>query len=139
VTLNARQKAFVLAYRKCGVAVEAYRRAGYTAKGNAAEVGASQLLRNPKVAAELAKLEKAAEKASIATVDELFEFWTATMRDEEVERKDRLKASELRAKAAGVFIERKELSGPGGAPVPVDANVTITRDEAIRIARRKGE
>lgn len=116
MSLTERQKRFVLEYAKCGVAVEAYRRAGYTAKGAAADVGASVLLRNPKIAAELAKLSAKAEKAGIASVEECFELWTTLMRDDALEPRDRLKASELRAKAAGVFVEKREVSGPGGGP-----------------------
>ena len=83
---------FVLEYAKCGVAVEAYRRAGYTAKGNAAEDGASVLLRNPKIAAELAKLSAKAEKRGVASVEECFELWSEAMRDTDADWKDRLKA-----------------------------------------------
>lgn len=39
------------------------------------------------------------------------------MRDEEADRRDRLKASELRARAAGMFIDRVNLSG--AAPVVI--------------------
>jgi len=137
MTLNARQAAFVRAYVETGNATEAARRAGYTGTAHALEVTGSRLLRNAAVAAEVVKHAKKAEKASIATVEELHEFWTTLMRDDGAEMRDRLKASELRAKAAGVFVEKREVSGPGGGPQ--QTQVVIARDEALAIARRKGE
>jgi phage terminase small subunit len=131
VTLNARQAAFVRAYAETGNATEAARRAGYTGTAHALEVTGSRLLRNAAVAAELRKHAKKAEKASIATVEELHEFWTTLMRNDELEPRDRLKASELRAKAAGVFVEKREVSGPGGGP----QQVTLTVEQAQAGAR----
>ena len=48
--LAPKQQRFVEEYLVDLNATAAYKRAGYVAKGNAAEVSASQLLRNPKVA-----------------------------------------------------------------------------------------
>lgn len=140
VTLNARQAAFVRAFVETGNATEAYRRA-YGASGRAAEAAASRLLRNVKVAAEVQKHAKKAEKASIATVEELHEFWSKVMRgdvgedEQPPEWKDRLKASELRAKAAGVFVEKREVSGPGGGPQQHSGTLSI--EGLVRIARTK--
>lgn len=57
--LNARQQAFVIEYLKDPKrnAKQAYINAGYAARGNAAEVSASQLLRRPQVAAEVERIE----------------------------------------------------------------------------------
>lgn len=41
---------------------------------------------------------------------EINAFWTDIMRSEEQDPKDRLKASELRARAAGGFIDRQEVT-----------------------------
>lgn len=59
--LNGRQHAFVMEYLSDihRNATQAYIRAGYAARGNAAEVSASQLLRRPQVAAEIARFESA--------------------------------------------------------------------------------
>ncbi|MBU3887630.1 terminase small subunit [Methylosinus sp. KRF6] len=58
--LNARQQRFVEEYLIDLNASAAYQRAGYTARGNAAEVNAAKLLRNTQVAAaiELAMSER---------------------------------------------------------------------------------
>lgn len=133
MTLNARQKAFVLAYRECGNATEAARRAGYSGKAATLGVTGHQLLRNPKIRNELERLETKAERKSIATVEECFEFWTELIRDPGREPGIRLKASELRAKAAGAFVERREVSGPNGAPLEIRLSV-----EAAYAAARDG-
>ena len=61
-TLTEKQPAFVREYLIDLNATAAYRRAGYAARGNAAEVNASRLLRNAKVAAAIsaAQAERAA-------------------------------------------------------------------------------
>lgn len=64
--MTPKQEAFVREYLIDLNATAAYRRAGYVAKGNAAEVGAHQLLRNPKVAAAVAAAqEQRAERTKV--------------------------------------------------------------------------
>jgi len=58
--LNQRQKLFVIEYLKDRNATAAYKRAGYKATGNAAEVIACQLLRNPQIALSIAKASEQA-------------------------------------------------------------------------------
>jgi phage terminase small subunit len=53
--LNERQKRFVLEYLKDFNGSAAYQRAGYSAKGTVADVGASKLLRQAKVRKALAR------------------------------------------------------------------------------------
>lgn len=67
MALTPKQAAFVREYLIDLNATQAYIRAGYAARGNAAEVSASQLLRNPKVAAEVAAAQ--AERAERTKVD----------------------------------------------------------------------
>ena len=50
------------------------------------------------------------EAPRIADMAEINAFWTDIMRSEEQDPKDRLKASELRARAAGGFIDRQEIT-----------------------------
>ncbi len=47
----------------------------------------------------------------IKTVTEIQEWWTGVMIDGSQEMKDRIKCSELLAKAQGAFIDKVELSG----------------------------
>lgn len=70
-SLNHRQEAFCRGLAKGLPQSRAYMDAGYGSRGNAAEVSASQLLRNPKVAARVARLQADAARRSEVTVDSL--------------------------------------------------------------------
>jgi phage terminase small subunit len=50
-------------------------------------------------------------------MEEVKQFWTNTMRNREVEFKDRLKASEYIAKTNAAFIDRQEISGTTGVRI----------------------
>lgn len=67
MTLNARQEAFAQHLAKGMSQAEAYMAAGYKSEGNAAEVSASQLLRNPKVSSRVRELQEAS--AEVAVID----------------------------------------------------------------------
>lgn len=108
-TLNARQKKFAELYAASGNATQAAIGAGYSVK--TAPTNSDKLLKNTKVRAYLEELTKSAESSRIATITELREFWTATLREGDNDYKDRLKASELLGKSMGAFLERREHSG----------------------------
>ena len=78
--LTARQDAFCYAYVELNNATQAAIKAGYSEKG--AEVTGSQLLRNHKVAEKIAKLKEEQQKASIATAQEVMEYFTKVMNGE---------------------------------------------------------
>jgi len=64
--MTPKQERFVAEYLIDLNATAAYKRAGFTAKGNAAEVNAARLLRNAQVAAAIAKAqEKRSERTEI--------------------------------------------------------------------------
>ncbi|RWI42246.1 MAG: hypothetical protein EOQ93_31755 [Mesorhizobium sp.] len=69
--LNMRQERFCLGLAEGLPQSRAYIEAGYTARGNAAEVEASKMVRLPKVAARVAELRADAAKRSGITVDDL--------------------------------------------------------------------
>lgn len=73
--LTPKQQRFVDAYLVDLNATQAYIRAGYMARGNAAEVNAARLLRNAQVtaaiAAQRAKLSEAAQVEAVRVVKEL--------------------------------------------------------------------
>lgn len=71
--LTPRHAVFVSEYLKDLNATGAYRRAGYKARGNAAEVNASKLLRSPKVAKAVAEAMKAREKRTNITQDRVLQ------------------------------------------------------------------
>lgn len=69
MSLNAKQAAFVREYLICRNGTRAAIAAGYAEKS--AHVTASQLLRNPKVAAAIAEGEKKAEARAAVTLDDV--------------------------------------------------------------------
>src|SRR5688572_2040782 len=80
MSLTERQKRFVRAYRETGNATESARRAGYNGNDATLRVTASRLLANANVSSALKKAEEKAERASVASIDELHEFWSKVMR-----------------------------------------------------------
>lgn len=127
-TLNARQQRFVEEYLVDLNATAAYKRAGYTAKGNAAEASASQLLSNPKVQqAVQAAMNKRSERVEV-TQDYVLKTIVDTIerckQAEPVRGKDGdetgeykfdanavLKGAELLGKHLKLFTDKTELSG----------------------------
>lgn len=55
------------------------------------------------------ELSKEIKSNSVASLEEIFKFWTDTFKDEDLRQADRLKASELLAKAKGGFVEKVEV------------------------------
>lgn len=81
--LSHRQRAFIDAYMVSHNALKAYREAGYKAKSDtSAETTASEILRNPNVAAEIRKRQEESKKSSIATAQEVMEYFTRVMNGE---------------------------------------------------------
>lgn len=82
MALTDKQAAFVREYLVDMNATAAYKRAGYTAQGNAAEAAASRLLSNVKVAAEIAKAQAAlAERTEITQEMVLKRWWDIATAD----------------------------------------------------------
>ena len=105
--LTVKQQAWIDFYKQGKTAAEAARLAGY--KGyNLNVIGAQNLT---KLSNYIAERDKLLETPRIADMEEINEFWTSVMRDKREETKDRLKASELRAKAAGAFVQQMQVSG----------------------------
>lgn len=69
--LNIRQERFCLGLAEGLPQSRAYVEAGYTARGNAAEVAAARLFRNVQVQSRMAELRAAAARRSEITVDDL--------------------------------------------------------------------
>ena len=105
-----KQQRFIDAYmgEAAGNATEACRIAGYEGNDNVLGVQGYDNLRNPKIAAEIQRLVE--ESPLIASRIDRQRFWTEVMYSEEVETKDRLRASEILGKSQGDFIERVEVT-----------------------------
>ena len=103
--LTAKQRAWIDYYKQGKTATEAARLAGY--KGNNHHtIGAQNLA---KLSKYISDRDELLDRARVADMAEINAFWTDTMRNDKADIKDRLKASELRARSIGAFIERREV------------------------------
>jgi phage terminase small subunit len=132
--LTAKQATFVREYLVDFNASKACVRAGYTTR-NPSRVG-PELLGKTCVAEAIAKLRDKADSRAVATARELRELWSEFARNPEMSAKDRLKATELLGRTKAMFVDRKEISGKGGAPIQVET-VDLTRlsDDEIAAIR----
>lgn len=104
--LTPKQAAFVQLYD--GNGTEAARRAGYKGSDNTLAQTARDLLRNPQIQKGIGARNNKALAPDIADRQERQSFWTKTLRNEDIEMKERLKASELLGKSEADFTEKHE-------------------------------
>ena len=104
--LTEKQKRFADYYIESGNAEEAAKKAGYNARGNT-----TKLLQNTTIRQAIKERNKQIESHRIASMEEVKQFWADTMRNEENDLKDRLKASEYIAKTNAAFVEKREITG----------------------------
>lgn len=112
-----KQKRFADYYLASGNAEEAARKAGYNARGNT-----TKLLQNTTIRKYIDERNRQLESDRIANMEEVKQFWTNTLRNDENDMKDRLKASEYIAKTNAAFIDRHEHEG----------NMTISIDGEVK-------
>jgi phage terminase small subunit len=115
--LPAKRKKFCIEYLKTLNASEAARRAGYATR---ADVAGARLMVNASIREYISqKLNDAmaSEKDSIKA--RIINLWSQVSSDSELNMRDRLKASELMAKYAGLLTDRVELTGKDGAPIQI--------------------
>lgn len=128
--LTIKQKAFADYYIELGNAAEAYKRAYKVVKQSTAETNGSRLLSNAKVKAYIEERMKEIESSRIAKAEEVLQYLTRVIRDEETDQvvvtknagdfvtkveivdkkldaKDKIKASELLAKRYYLFNDRE--------------------------------
>lgn len=132
--MNQRRRAFCEAYLASGNAAQAAREAGYSER-TARSIG-QRLLTFADVQDYLEQRNEEISKANTADIEEIREFWTATMRNTSEKTGDRLKASELLAKTYGAFLERLDV---GAAPSMREAMANLTEEELRALARLDGE
>ena len=121
--LNEKQKAFCEHYASCMNATEAAKRAGYSQK--TAYSHGQRLLKNAEIKKYIEELIREPKNRRIARINEVLEFLTKTMRNEEFAIKDRLKAAMALTDAlegfedeeesvSGIDVEFEDASGEGG-------------------------
>lgn len=132
--LNGRQRDFVLRYAKSGIMKQAALEAGYSRGGITAII--YNLSKNPKVQAAIHELRADDEEATIASIKELREWWTAIIRGTGkagagAELKEQLKASDLLGKSQGAFLDRLDLTNSDGSLTPT-IDVSKLSTEVLR-------
>lgn len=113
--LNVRQRKWLIHYVTTWNMTEASRQAGYNGTDNyLSKIGHENsqkftLLIQPYLEDKVDKMNEElaeTEKGTVMTLREIFVFWSDIINDEDVPIKERLRASEMLAKAQGGFIER---------------------------------
>lgn len=107
--MTPRQKKFADNYLRSGNATQSAIKAGYSKAS--AKVQGSRLLTYDNIKMYIQSKQKELDKESIADMEEIHSFWTDVVRDDENLMNDRLRASELFARANGAFLDRVEQSG----------------------------
>lgn len=105
--LTAKQRAWIDYYKQGKTATEAARLAGYK-PDNAKVIGAQNIT---KLNQYISDRDELLDRGRVADMAEINAFWSDTMRNDKADIKDRLKASELRARSIGAFVERREIVG----------------------------
>jgi phage terminase small subunit len=105
--LTHKQLKFIALYD--GNGTKSARDAGYTGSDNTLAQTARDLLRNPKVAAEIKKRHEDEVNKIVASRLDRQIFWTELMNANHIEPRDRLRASELLGKSESDFIEKIEM------------------------------
>ncbi|MBQ1351160.1 MAG: terminase small subunit [Oscillospiraceae bacterium] len=107
--LTPKQQAWIDYYKSGHNATEAARLAGYQ-PGSRRGFSAIGYQNAKRLQGYIADREKVLEAPRIAGMNEINAFWTEVLRNPDASIRDRLEASKLRAKAAGGFIDRTEIS-----------------------------
>lgn len=100
--MNDRQRRFAEAFAACGNAAQAAREAGYSEK--TARSQGQRLLTNVDILKYVRELQDQAAAGRIASMLQVRAFWSDVLNDPAEKTADRLRASELLAKAAGAFL-----------------------------------
>ena len=119
--LTIPQEQFCVEYSKTGEGADSYKKAYPNCKKTTtAAAGASRLLTYVNIQNRLEELRKETNINSIATISEIKEFWTNTLRNTEEKTKERIKASELLGKSYAMFVDKIE------SDVPTTINFIMT-------------
>lgn len=109
--LTKKQELWIDEYIKTDNYTTASRNAGYRGNDNALKhIGYENSIRFKDILeARKNELRKELKKNTIAELEDIFEFWTNIFTSDDFRTQDRIKASELLAKAKGGFIEKVEV------------------------------
>lgn len=127
-SLSPKQKVFIAEYLVDLNATAAYKRAGYVAKGNAAESAAARLLRNVQVQSAMkAAMDKRADDLDISAKYVLESIKRVAIAAEgEGKFSDALRGYELLGKHRKLFTDKTEVTGKDGKDLnPAPSGVLV--------------
>ena len=109
--LTPKQQKWIDEYIKCDDYTTASRNAGYGGNNNNLRaIGYQNSIKFKELLdARRLELSEKINNKNIAELEDIFEFWTKIFQSNVEDTRDRIKASELLAKAKGGFIEKKEV------------------------------
>ena len=109
--LTPKQERWIDEYIKCNDYTTASRNAGYTGiDSTLRNIGYQNSLKFKDLLNERREeLSKEIKSDTVASLEDIFEFWTEMFTNDSNKDTDRLKASELLARAKGGFIEKVEV------------------------------
>lgn len=116
--LTPKQRAFVIAYRRTGVGIDAAREAGYEGNDNTLRAVASENLTKPNIVRALRTMELA-DKPKIADANEVLEILSSIARGAVLASSQQVRALELLGKRYRLYDE--EGDGPERFSWPEDA------------------
>jgi hypothetical protein len=136
MSLLERQQRFVEFYFLNPSRVEAYRKAGYKARGHSAEVAADRLLKKPAVQEALARLrEERARQVQLSGQDVIERLWEESQyRGPGNSHAARVRALQLLGEHFGLFAKRVEVNGTNGQPLRVTRESSDAELEAVLAA-----
>jgi phage terminase small subunit len=121
VSLNLKQKAFCEHYVACLNATESAKKAGYSEK--TAYSICCENLKKPEIKKYIEELMRNAKSKRIATIDEVLEYLTKTMVDEEVPKKERTRCAQLLLTALALGQSPEGEEGKGELKIVVEERV----------------
>ena len=109
--LTPKQQKWIDEYIKTDDLITAARNAGYSGKDSTLRAMSWQnkLKFEEVLKARAEELNASITSQTIAELEDIYEFWTTVLNDQEARMNDRLKASEYLAKAKGAFIEKRQV------------------------------
>lgn len=116
MSLNEKQKAFCEFYAACLNATEAAKKAGYSEK-TAYSIG-QRLLKHVETQKYIQQLATRSKTDRIATIDEVLQYLTTTMRNTEEQTRERTKAAQQLLEV--LSISSSEESGQVGFVISVE-------------------
>ena len=127
--LNLKQQRFCEYYVACGNVYEAGLKAGYSDFYSNKRLHTQ--MKQEHYQNYIKELTKPLQDKRIADIQEIRQFWTDVVRNEDEDMKDRLKASEYIAKTNGAFIDKIDVNANVKKINPLDG---LTTEELKRLA-----